>query len=607
MELQAVYKREGYHNYVIFDGQDAQETSTYELQMLLQNEVTDLLSIQVIYINEQAKYMYDISGKQTLFDCLERKKLNSAECRRLYNSIFSAIEVCTEYLLVESHIVLQPQFLFRELEKEQYFFLYHLEYSKDILGQICELSEYLMERVNYEDEQAVYLVYTMYHQSKRKEMSISLLRHVFMEKGQSKEEGRECTIKDYSSIEHKNNKQITANEDKENQRDQGYQRNQENKREKENINGQETKRERENISGQETKREQENISGQETKREQKNISGQKFKRHQGNQINQINQGNQRNLRNTRDQVAEKKQGNQDFMDARLGNYNLRTVKQVVKRPVMEHRQESEEMHSVYPLYNYLITGGIVAIFFVIIVICRYKKVETKNMLALSLIGLSLAAYVASRLFDPKRKIEKYVPIVEYVKTEDAVMNKMGSEESSCSIAIQEQYSESFGIMDEERSNNVLVHDVEIDTGIDTRIDEEIDEEIEEGVEATQLLAIVETGAQCIEETENSTIRYVLTPKEQGYECIAIEELPFYIGKYEEDVDGIIRESTISRVHAKLTKENTELYLTDLGSTNGTYVNDDTLQPHTRRKIQEGDVVRFSNISYVLEERSDYKV
>ncbi|EEP70274.1 hypothetical protein MCAG_00601 [Micromonospora sp. ATCC 39149] len=51
---------------------------------------------------------------------------------------------------------------------------------------------------------------------------------------------------------------------------------------------------------------------------------------------------------------------------------------------------------------------------------------------------------------------------------------------------------------------------------------------------------------------------------------------------------------VSRQHALVWVEHDELYVQDLSSTNGTYVNDRRLDPHTRQRLFDGDELRLAS-------------
>src|SRR5436190_19235078 len=56
-----------------------------------------------------------------------------------------------------------------------------------------------------------------------------------------------------------------------------------------------------------------------------------------------------------------------------------------------------------------------------------------------------------------------------------------------------------------------------------------------------------------------------------------------------DLDLHIDVDSVSRRHARLVRTDEDWWVEDLGSTNGTFVNDD---PVDKRKLEDGDIVRF---------------
>lgn len=82
-------------------------------------------------------------------------------------------------------------------------------------------------------------------------------------------------------------------------------------------------------------------------------------------------------------------------------------------------------------------------------------------------------------------------------------------------------------------------------------------------------------------------------------ALPIRRDSFLIGKKEGAVDGLINHPTISRIHAKIEKREQGYYLTDLNSTNGTFLNDRILEVNETVLLGIGDVVRFADVEYVV--------
>lgn len=99
-----------------------------------------------------------------------------------------------------------------------------------------------------------------------------------------------------------------------------------------------------------------------------------------------------------------------------------------------------------------------------------------------------------------------------------------------------------------------------------------------------------------QKAEEQGFRKLYTP--DGRVVAKLEKDVFVIGKQKGEVDLVLEDDTISRLHARICKEEDIIYLEDLNSTNGTFKNGLRLQPYEKRRLEEGDEVRFGKLLFV---------
>ena len=80
---------------------------------------------------------------------------------------------------------------------------------------------------------------------------------------------------------------------------------------------------------------------------------------------------------------------------------------------------------------------------------------------------------------------------------------------------------------------------------------------------------------------------------------SIASIRWVIGKLEQASDAVISLPIVSRVHARIRKEENEYYLADLNSRNGTYVNGRMLEADEEYLLQDEDQVDFAQARYVF--------
>lgn len=101
----------------------------------------------------------------------------------------------------------------------------------------------------------------------------------------------------------------------------------------------------------------------------------------------------------------------------------------------------------------------------------------------------------------------------------------------------------------------------------------------------------------VEQTEEgSLIHRLYTP--DGRVAMSLEKENVTIGKQKGEADLVLEDESVSRLHARIYVEDHVIYLEDLNSTNGTFKNGLRLQPYEKRRLEEGDEVRFGKLLFV---------
>lgn len=99
----------------------------------------------------------------------------------------------------------------------------------------------------------------------------------------------------------------------------------------------------------------------------------------------------------------------------------------------------------------------------------------------------------------------------------------------------------------------------------------------------------------IEESGNfkEAIHRLYTP--DGRIVIQLDGETCTIGKKRGEAELVLEDFSVSRIHARISKEQENMYLEDLNSTNGTYKNGLRMQPYEKRKLEEGDEIKIGKV------------
>lgn len=113
----------------------------------------------------------------------------------------------------------------------------------------------------------------------------------------------------------------------------------------------------------------------------------------------------------------------------------------------------------------------------------------------------------------------------------------------------------------------------------------------------------ETGAYgktvFIEEKTETAERMHRLFAADGKLLVNLEQPVLSIGKKEGEAELILKDASVSRIHARITVEKGGVYLEDLNSTNGTFRNDIQMLPYEKLKLEEGDEIKCGKVPLIF--------
>lgn len=86
--------------------------------------------------------------------------------------------------------------------------------------------------------------------------------------------------------------------------------------------------------------------------------------------------------------------------------------------------------------------------------------------------------------------------------------------------------------------------------------------------------------------------------------IPIQCTPFIIGRDKKQVDLVLSDPQISRLHAQITNQNNSYYIEDIHSKNGTFHNGQPIKSHQIIELSDGDTIIFASNALIFKLQND---
>lgn len=140
---------------------------SFAARMLGANKIQGLLEFQEKWFDGRLSYYYDITSKQPLERMLQHRKLESDSIRTLITDLILTIRQLERFLLREDQIFLDPAYIY--IEPDTYHGHFCLVPGKrcDFSAHFFEFSQYLLDHVDHNDGDAVFLAFSVFSESRK--------------------------------------------------------------------------------------------------------------------------------------------------------------------------------------------------------------------------------------------------------------------------------------------------------------------------------------------------------------------------------------------------------------------------------------------------------
>ena len=168
--MNAEYKRDLQHNYLILELEQEQIADGYRLQMAEQNEIPGLLHVHSLGRDGRRYLHYEITAKQPLSSFYERRSMQYQDILKLLTDLRDTMEMMQRYLLEPSELLFAPDYIFLGTDRKAAFCYFP---EKAVPVRITELAEFILKKLDHEEDAAVMLGYRFYQMACEENFSLS--------------------------------------------------------------------------------------------------------------------------------------------------------------------------------------------------------------------------------------------------------------------------------------------------------------------------------------------------------------------------------------------------------------------------------------------------
>ncbi len=158
--MEVTYKYDVTHGSLVIRPDGEVDTRAYPLRMVLGNQIPGLLPCRLQKADGNVFLYYEITALQKVFDVYE--KLSYEELKSIYLGLLKVFEQMDAYLLDAGHLILEPEYIYLDKGDSRICLCYLPGPGRPIREQLRSFTEYLLPRIEHQDQRGVRLGYGLY-------------------------------------------------------------------------------------------------------------------------------------------------------------------------------------------------------------------------------------------------------------------------------------------------------------------------------------------------------------------------------------------------------------------------------------------------------------
>lgn len=168
--MEVRYRNDLYGNYLLIAIPETVDSDQYSFKMLEKNRISGVLSCKERREDGKGYWYVDVSKKRSLMQEYKEKEMQLEDMVEIFQQLIPILEELRTYLLSENMVILDPEYIFRDMEDHSLHIIILPWNTEEKTLQ--KLAEFFLEKINHRDEHGVNAAYLFYRQQNQQHFSL---------------------------------------------------------------------------------------------------------------------------------------------------------------------------------------------------------------------------------------------------------------------------------------------------------------------------------------------------------------------------------------------------------------------------------------------------